>query len=72
MWCLSRDDLESELRDNPDFAVGLLRKLAEEMRGQSKARIVVDIIKVRVQEPDFYGEFIFIFCIERRQALSGA
>lgn len=39
VWSLSREDLESELKDNPDFAVGLLRKLAEEMRGQSKARI---------------------------------
>lgn len=36
---MSREDLESELNDNPDFAVGLLRKLAEEMRGQSKARL---------------------------------
>lgn len=43
MWFLSREDLESELKDNPDFAVGLLRKLAEEVRGQSKARIAVEV-----------------------------
>ncbi|CBJ30257.1 2-hydroxyacid dehydrogenase [Ectocarpus siliculosus] len=36
VWCLSRDDLETELRGRPDFAMGLLGKLAEQMRGQSK------------------------------------
>eukprot|EP00903_Cladosiphon_okamuranus_P019710 g18112.t1 len=36
VWRMSREDLESELKDNPEFAIGLLRKLAEEMRGQSK------------------------------------
>eukprot|EP00752_Nemacystus_decipiens_P002468 g2324.t1 len=36
VWCLRREDLEKELKDNPDFAVGLLRKLAVEMRRQSK------------------------------------
>lgn len=44
VWCLSRDDLETELRGRPDFAMGLLGTLAEKMRGQSKARVVVAVL----------------------------
>lgn len=47
MWSLSREDLETELTNNPEFAVGLLRKLAEEMRSQSKARKRADLIDAR-------------------------
>ncbi|CAN0230435.1 unnamed protein product [Pylaiella littoralis] len=36
VWSLSREDLDTELKDNPEFAVGMLRKLAEETRSQSK------------------------------------
>ncbi len=35
---MSREDLEAEMKSNPEFVVGLLRKLAEEMRRQSKVR----------------------------------
>lgn len=38
VWTLSREDLESEMESNPEFVVGMLRKLAEEVRGQSKVR----------------------------------
>ena len=36
VWSLSRQDLESELKNNPEFALGVLQKMAQEVRAQSK------------------------------------
>lgn len=38
VWSLKAKDLQSMLRDNPDFAMSVISSLAADLRGKTKAR----------------------------------